>query len=353
MSAATLPPWLEAPLEDALRTARGHALLLHGPRGVGPFELALALGRAWLCEGDAAQRPGGRACGACGACRLMAARTHPDLAVLLPEALQGALGWGDEDTADREAGKTGRKPSREIRVEAIRAAIAFAQQTATRGGVKVAVLYPAERVNATAANMLLKTLEEPPGRMRFVLASAAPQRLLPTVRSRCQAIALPAPAPGQAAAWLAAQGIADAGVLLAAAGGQPLEVPERLALGVTAEAWRRLPAEVREGEAATLAGWPLPVAIDALQKLCHDAVAAAVGAAPRYFPPGGVAGHGDLAALTACGQRLRQASRHAEHPLNAPLAIESLVQQLRRAWRPATAGSAGAGAAGAFDTLAR
>ena len=350
MSATPLPPWLGAPFEDAWRTAHGHALLLHGPRGVGQFELALALATAWLCEAEPTRRPGGRACGECAACRLIAARTHPDLAVLLPEALQASLGWSDEDAAgEAEGGKAGRKPSREIRVEAIRAVIAFAQQTATRGGFKVAVLYPAERVNATAANMLLKTLEEPPGRMRFVLASAAAQRLLPTVRSRCQAIAVAAPPAPLAEAWLAEQGIGEAGVLLAAAGGHPLEVAERLSLGLTADAWRRLPREVRSGESATLAGWPLPLAIDALQKLCHDAMAAAVGAAPRYFPAATVPGDGDLAALTAYGQTLRQAARHAEHPLNAALAAESLVQQLRRAWRPQPAAVAG----GAFDTLAR
>jgi DNA polymerase-3 subunit delta' len=350
VSTPPLPPWLGAPFEDALRTARGHALLLHGPRGVGQFELALALAGAWLCEAEPASRPGGRACGECAACRLVAARTHPDLAVLLPEALQASLGWGEEDAAgEAESGKAGRKPSREIRVEAIRAVIAFAQQTATRGGVKVAVLYPAERVNATAANMLLKTLEEPPGRMRFILASAAAQRLLPTVRSRCQAIAVPTPPAPLAEAWLAEQGIGEAGVLLAAAGGQPLEVAERLALGLTAEAWRRLPREVRAGEPATLAAWPLPQAIDALQTLCHDAVAAAVGAPPRYFPTAAVPGDGDLAALTAFGQSLRQAARHAEHPLNASLAVESWVQQMRRAWgAPKTVV-----AAGAFDTLGR
>ena len=355
MSAAPLPPWLERPFEDALRGARGHALLLHGPRGVGQFELALALATAWRCEADAARRPGGRACGACAACRLVAARTHPDLVVLVPEALQATLGWADDEAApDADSAKAGRKPSREIRVEAIRAAIAFAQQTATRGGAKVAVLYPAERINPTSANMLLKTLEEPPGRMRFVLASAAAQRLLPTVRSRCQSIALPAPPAVEAQAWLAAQGVDPAEVLLAAAGGQPLEVLERLALGVTAEAWRGLPEVVRHGRPATLAGWPLPLAIDALQKLCHDALSAAVGAAPRYFPAGSVAPDGDLAALTACGRRLREAARHAEHPLNAPLAIESLVQQLRRAWRPAASPAAATAAgAGAFDTLGR
>ncbi len=334
----TLPAWLLAPLSHALQNTRGHALLVHGPSGVGQFELAFALACTWLCEGEASMRPSGRACGACGACRLIASRTHPDLLVLVPEALQQALGWSTtEEVADGEGGK-GRKPSKEIRVEAVRAAVAFAQQTSTRGGVKVCLLYPAERINATSANMLLKTLEEPPGGARFILASAAPQRLLPTVRSRCQALRLPLPSTQEAVEWLQAQGVDQPEVLLAAAGGAPLEALERLSLGVTADAWQRLPREVQAGHATTLAAWPLPVAINALQKLCHDALTLAVGAAPRYFAPTGMAAGGDVPRLTACGALLRTEMRHAEHPWNAALGIEALVQQVRRAMQGATTG---------------
>lgn len=340
---APLPPWLQAPLERALASVRGHALLVHGPRGVGQFELAMAIAAAWLCEGGAAARPPGQACGACEACRLMAARTHPDLLVLLPEALQQALGWSATDEgADGEGGKGKTKaPSKEIRVEAVRAAVAFAQQTSTRGGVKVTVLYPAERINATSANMLLKTLEEPPGQARFILASAAPQQLLPTVRSRCQALRLPLPPMDQAAVWLEGQRAAQPEVLLAAAAGAPIEAMDRLALGVSAEAWLRLPREVLAGESAGLAAWPLPLAIDALQKLCHDALARAVGATPRYFPATALPpSSSDIGRLSACGALLRAEMRHAEHPWNAGLGIEALVQQVRRALQPETAPAA-------------
>lgn len=333
---SVLAPWLLAPLAQALQTTRSHALLIHGPRGVGQFELALALACAWLCEAEPATRPSGQACGVCGACRLIEARTHPDLLVLVPEALQQAMGWSAaEEAADGEGAK-GRKPSKEIRVEAVRAAVAFAQKTSTRGGMKVTVLYPAERINATSANMLLKTLEEPPGRARFILASAAPQQLLPTVRSRCQALCLPLPRQEEAIDWLEAQRVAQPGVLLGAAGGAPLEALERLAAGVTGEAWLRLPREVQAGLSATLAAWPLPMAIDALQKLCHDALAVAVGAAPRYFPAQGLPPACDVARLTACGAELRAEMRRAEHPWNAALGVEALVQQLRRALQPAT-----------------
>ena len=80
-------PWLAGPLAEALRTQHGHALLVHGPQGIGQFELALSLAQSWLCEARGADA----ACGRCAACHLVQARAHPDLLVLVPEALAEAL----------------------------------------------------------------------------------------------------------------------------------------------------------------------------------------------------------------------------------------------------------------------
>ncbi|HSV69256.1 MAG TPA: DNA polymerase III subunit delta' [Methylibium sp.] len=341
-------PWLERPLQQALREARSHALLIHGPRGVGQFELAMAVAAAWLCETHRGAAP---ACGACAGCRMLAARTHPDLQLLLPEALQVELGWtGADEAADGEGGK--RKPSKDIRIEAVRTAIGFTQQTSARGGPKVVVMFPAERMNAASASALLKTLEEPPGAARLILASAAPQRLLPTVRSRCQALHLPLPAPDVAAAWLAAQGVAEPAVLLAAAGGQPLEARERLALGIDAAVWLGLPREVLAGRAAALSGWPLPLAIDALLKLCHDALAVAVGAVPRYFPAESLPAATDMPRIADAARELLAEARRAEHPWNGGLAVEALVQRTRRALLPANGAPRPSGGGAPLATLA-
>ncbi|MEN9544129.1 MAG: hypothetical protein RLZZ598_962, partial [Pseudomonadota bacterium] len=290
-----LLPWLAAPFARGLSLSRVSALLVHGPAGVGQFELALALAAAWLCETPLAERiergaaaPAGQACGHCASCRLIASRTHPDLLVLVPEVLQLALGWiGDASEVAGEGGGKGAKPSKEIKVEALRRVMAFAQQTPARGGLdrrtKVVVIHPAERMNGITANTLLKTLEEPPGGLRFVLSSAAPARLLPTVRSRCHALPLAVPPAEQAMAWLAGQGVEAPAVLLAAAGGQALEALDRHAAGISAAAWRALPGEIRTGRSVALADWPLPVLIDALAKLCEDALRTVAGAAPRFF----------------------------------------------------------------------
>lgn len=328
-------PWLAAPLAAAVAHQRGHALLVHGPADVGQFEFALRLAKAWLCEEPLAQRPGAGACGRCDACHLFDAHAHPDLRVLLPEVLQEDLGWSTVDAEGGDGGDSGkrRQPSKDIRVEQVRSAVQFSTLTRARGRHKVIVVYPAERMNAVSANTLLKTLEEPPPAQRFVLATQAPQRLLPTVRSRCQVVQLPPPAREEALVWLRAQGVTAPEVLLDGAGGSPLEALAWSQCGVDAKAWAQLPDAVKRGDAAALSGWPVARVVDALQRICHDALALAVGAPPRYFPamPGSASRAVD--GLLAWAAELRRVARHAEHPWHAPLLIEALVTQGRQALR--------------------
>jgi len=318
-------PWLEAALAGALAQARSHAVLVQGPEGVGQFELAMALAQSWLCE---APGPQGLACDACAGCHLFTARTHPDLRVLLPEALALALGWAEESERESKA-----KPSREIKIDAVRAMLGFAQGSSARGRAKVVVVHPAEALNGVAANALLKTLEEPAGQLRFVLASAAPESLLPTIRSRCQPLPLGLPDPGVARAWLVERGLpaADAQGLLAAAGGRPQQALGWFEAGLRAELWQRLPQQLRRGDAQALKDWPPAQSIDMLQRLCHDLLRAAHGAAPRYFAPEALPGARHVEALHEWAAALRRAARHADHPLNQNLLLESLFAQGQRA----------------------
>lgn len=329
---STILPWLAEPLARAIEQQRAHATLVHGPAGVGQFHFALALASAWLCEAGE-----GRPCGHCSSCRLMTAQVHPDFSLLVPEALREPLGWPlpeSEPGAERKE----RKPSREIRVDAVRTAIDWGQRTSTRGGAKVVLLHPADAINPVAANALLKTLEEPPGALRLILSAADPASLLPTVRSRCQHITLSTPSHDVALAWLQAQGVEGAATLLAAAGGQPLLAQAFAADGLTAELWRELPRLVRQGQAAPLLALPLPRLIDALQRLCHDLSLQAQGAIPRFFQqalPGGA----DAVALAQWDSELRRTARHDEHPWNAGLLAEALLLGGRKAWQINVSGS--------------
>jgi DNA polymerase III subunit delta' len=338
-------PWLAAPLRRALATQQGHAILVRGPGGVGEFELALALAQGWLCE--ATDRPiADRPCRRCASCKLFAARSHPDLLVLVPEVMREALGWelgageSEEGGAGEASGK--RKPSKEIRVEAVRAAIGFATTTPARGRGKAVIVHPAERMNEFAASAFLKTLEEPAGAARFVLCSARPDQLLPTIRSRCQEIVLPIPARDPAIAWLHRHGIDQPEVLLAASGGRPQEALRLADRGIDAAAWLALPARVAAGDAAALHGWPLPAAVDALQKLCHDSLSLACGAEPHYFSGVRLRGEAAIGALLRWWRELARVAAEVEHPWSVDLTVESLVGQGREALKtPRSRGSRG------------
>ena len=320
-------PWLAAPLGQALASQRGHALLIHGGTGAGVLPFALTLAQSWLCESAQAS---GLACGRCGSCRLVQSHLHPDLQVLMPESLRRQHAWlRVDDKAEGDDAK--RKPSKQIRVDEVRSVIDWVFKTSGRGRGKVVVLHPAESINLQSANALLKTLEEPPPGTRIVLSCADPALLLPTVLSRCQQLRLNAPESAVAKAWLQQQGVDGAEVLLAACAGLPLDALELAQSGVTAAQWRALPAEVARAQPGALKGWPLPRVIDAMQKICHDAMASATGAAPRYFPAGSVAKGAALSALDAWWRDLGRVARHDEHPWNEGLMLDALLSAAARA----------------------
>lgn len=340
---ARLPlPWLEAPLRDALERQHGHALLVQAPDGLGTFEFLRTLAQAWLCEDPCERR---RPCGRCAACRLVHGNAHPDLHLLVPESRRAALAMGDAGADDEPAetgGRTGRrKPSRQIRIDEVRAAVDWIVHSSSRGRAKVVLLHPAESMNLQAASALLKSLEEPPGRARWLLGTADAARLLPTVRSRCQRIVLPAPDEATAREWLAAQGVEGADVLLAAAGGLPLEARDFAAAGIDARTWCALPGAVARGQAAPLAGWPVARVVDALLKLCHDAQVQAVGGVARFFPAEALVGGASLERLAAWGRTLQRIARHDEHPWNEGLMVEALVAEGSGCWQIATTSPAG------------
>jgi DNA polymerase III subunit delta' len=329
-------PWLSPTLKNALTTQRSHALLVQGPRGVGQFELAIALAQGWLCEAPDASKT--RPCGTCAACKLVQAHAHPDMLVLLPEALREPLGWagGGGDDEGEGAASTGasdkagkRKPSKDIRIDEVRLAVTFAQTTSARGRGKVVLLHPVERMNMASSNALLKTLEEPAGNSRLVLSTSAPEMLLPTIRSRCQIVPLGLPDVTAATEWLKGQGVDKAEVLLAATGGQPQEALLWSSEGISAALWAGLPKQLARGDVGTLATWPLPRVIDMLQKLCHDLQRLAVGTSPRYFAASALGARSSLTALNAWSVELQAQVRHAEHPWNAGLMVEALVAVAR------------------------
>lgn len=157
-----------------------HAVLLQGVVDSELDRFALLLAHALLCENLQHHLP----CGECRACHLLSVSTHPNL---LQVSLQ-----------EMESGKL----SRIIKIDQIREIMDSVQQTSLQAGRKVVVIYPAEAMNANAANALLKNLEEPPAGTFFILAANNPGRLMATIRSRCQQVEVALPSAQEADRWL-------------------------------------------------------------------------------------------------------------------------------------------------------
>ena len=275
----------------------------------------------------------------------------------MPESLSLSLGWPLDEKTQDELDSKKRKPSKEIKVDAAREAVTFTQFTRSRGTTKVVLVYPAERMNTVTANTLLKTLEEPPGAVKFILATEAAHQLLPTIRSRCQGHTMHWPVFEQALVWLTSQAgpegkagklpeTADLQTLLAASGGRPADALARAQTGpsnAVAKHWQAFPKAMARGEVGALTDWTPAQAVDALQKLCHDMLATRAGAKPRFFGPqdlpvlaprpGQPEGGPGFAALGAWAKELAATARTVEHPYNPGLMLEALASRAQLALR--------------------
>ena len=314
-----------------LRTRLPHALLLKGPQGVGKFDFAMNLAQSLLCEKPAAT---GLACQQCPSCHWFQQETHPDFRLLQPDALSASDEEGEEKDAEKKPGK---KPSRQISVGQIRELSDFSNLSAHQGGYRVVLIHPAETMNANAANALLKTLEEPSANMLIILVSHKPQQLLPTILSRCLALAVPTPSPEASAAWLQQQGIANPMMMLAQAGFAPLQAVRLAKEATEAGEYNRFLQEIKQPAKLDiyvlaeqlLRTEPIQV-IHWLQQWCYDLASSKLTGKVRYNSNlidliNKLSDKIDTHKLMSFHKELVVAKREALHPLNPKLLFESIL----------------------------
>lgn len=331
----------------------GHALLLRGRQGIGKLAFARQLAKFWLCEKPSIE---GYACGNCQSCMWFEQGSHPDFRLIEPEAMTAMAGSSDggssEDGTDMETGaemeflpdstgesgstKSRKKPSKQISVAQVRSVADFINISSHQNGYKIILFHPAETMNPAAANALLKNLEEPPPLTLFILVTHHAQHLLPTLRSRCRQIPMPAPDAVTAAAWLAQQGVEDPTTCLASSGYAPLAALQYTNDDYLArhEAFIRqisvpgnfnpvvLAEEMQKLDLSTLVNW--------LQKWCYDLMSFCTTGKVRYHlnmitTIKSLASGIDTRALAAYLRTLNARQRLAHHPLNSRLFLEEML----------------------------
>ncbi len=197
-----------ASLQHAIATGHlAHAYLFSGPEGIGKSTLARRLVQALVCE--AAPQLGGieqRPCLACRACKHVEAGTSPDIERI---AIGGVCDEGG--TAHRDHAADG---STRIRICQVRRLERVASLTPYQSPRRIFIIDTADELQREAAHAMLKTLEEPPASVLLILLATDIDALLPTVRSRCQEIALrPMPYRALAAALQQHAGVEPATAL--------------------------------------------------------------------------------------------------------------------------------------------
>jgi DNA polymerase-3 subunit delta' len=318
-----------------LRDRLPHAILFHGAQGIGKVVFAEQFAQSVLCESPI---KGGFACGSCASCGWFLQYGHPDYRRVRPEIFDID---NIEDESESEEGATkkssgSKTPSKEIRIEQVRSLAGFMNVSTHRSGLRVVLLYPAEALNSASANALLKTLEEPPPGTLFILVSHRPDRLLPTILSRCRKFPLSLPSTEDALAWLSDNEVSDAAQWLALHGGAPLAAlmgaedesanERELLLGLLAKPDAAHVLTVAERLQKT----PIPSLVAWQQRWLYDLFALKLSGRVRYYPQ-----HQPRLKVIAdrlSADRLQQALRDAnnrravaDHSLSARLFIEDML----------------------------
>jgi len=314
-----------------MRARLSHAILMQSGEGWGELEFGQAVAGSLLCEKP---RPDTRACGSCPGCSWFALGNHPDFRLIVPESLA--------PESSEEGAEPAKKRSEQIRLEQVRELADFLAVGTHRAGLRVILIYPAEAMNANTQNALLKNLEEPTPGTVFLLVATQPERLLPTVRSRCLRFTLPLPEPGSALAWLKEQGVERPESVLAAFGGAPLAAlkgaaseGDRLAFIAGIRRPRFDPIALAE----TVQRIPLWDLVGWLQRWSFDLLLARVSGRVRYHVEeekaiGEIALRCQAADIAGYLRQLAQARALARHPLNPKLFVEDLLLQYQRLVEP-------------------
>jgi len=191
-----------------------HALIFKGKEGIGKYDFANTFAKSYLCQSPISNH---LPCEACSSCEWFP-DSHPDFKHIAP------IESDDDESSKR---KTVRKNN--IAIHQIRELSEYLELSAHQEtGRRIVLIEPADSLNQAASNALLKILEEPPENTLFILVTSQAQKLIATIRSRCQLLELRGPSLDEARVFLDGQKIVYEKSLLSFTGGSPFNAMKEL-----------------------------------------------------------------------------------------------------------------------------
>jgi len=208
-------PWLkDAWIAIHQNNKLPHALIFKGKEGIGKHVFAMTFAKSYLCQ---TQLPNYLPCEACPSCNWFP-DSHPDFKHIAPI-----------DSEDDESSKRKTVRKKNIAIHQIRELSEYLELSAHQEkGKRIVLIEPADSLNQSASNALLKILEEPPENTLFILVTSQAQRLIATIRSRCQLLDLRGPSLEEARLFLDGQKIVHDESLLSFTGGSPFSAMKEL-----------------------------------------------------------------------------------------------------------------------------
>ncbi|CAN1509502.1 DNA polymerase III subunit delta' [Methylophilaceae bacterium] len=323
-------PWLkDAWIAIHQNNKLPHALIFKGKEGIGKHDFAIAFAKSYLCQ---TLLPNYLPCEACPSCHWFP-DSHPDFKHIAPIESE------DDESSKR---KTVRKKN--IAIHQIRELSEYLELSAHQEkGKRIVLIEPADSLNQSASNALLKILEEPPENTLFILVTSQAQRLIATIRSRCQLLDLRGPSLEEASVFLDEQKIAYEKSLLSFTGGSPFSAMKELENQSERNVITQLLSQGHKIDITkvnyTILTQGLDWTVNMIQKWAFDLLLSFHTQQSYYFKKEEAriysqAKQLNLDALLLFTNELNELKKIASHPLNQELQLQNIFIKYKQIFEP-------------------
>jgi DNA polymerase-3 subunit delta' len=323
-------PWLKDAWIAIHNNAKlPHALIFKGKGGIGKHDFAMAFAKSYLCQSPLDNY---LPCETCSSCHWFP-ESHPDFKHIAP------LENDDDESYKR---KTIRKKN--IVIDQIRELSEYLELSAHQEkGKRIVLIEPAEALNQAASNALLKILEEPPENTLFILVTSQAQKLIATIRSRCQLLDFRGPSLEEAREFLTIEKITYDESLLSFTGGSPFNAIKELENQSERDVITKLLAQGHHIDVTKVNYGILTQGLDwtvnMIQKWTFDLLLSVHTQQSYFFKKEEARIHSqakqlNLDALLSFANELNELKKIASHPLNQELQLQNIFIKFKQIFEP-------------------